>query len=186
MPQRLVLAVWNYKKNKVSLVYSLMMIILDYLHYWNLCCVKATGLTLLNFIPSREAVCYFGIQNFFYELGKHVIKLTFISVCSSIGIHVLVMSLIIEIPHLFGSRRLFFANTQWHVKCDCGWLEKPSAEPMAQKRRWWQLTGNNGGTRAFLTSALPLLQELGSNRCSSFNKLSSRLLKKLWVGEKAS
>lgn len=66
------------------------MMILDYLHYWNLRCVKATGLILLNFIPSREAVLYFGIQNFFYVLEKYVVKLTFISVSSSIGIYVLI------------------------------------------------------------------------------------------------
>lgn len=65
MPQRLVFAVWNYKKNKVSLMHSLMMIILDCLQYWNVCFVKATGLTLLNFIHSREAILYFGIHNFF-------------------------------------------------------------------------------------------------------------------------
>jgi len=52
------------------------MIILDYLQYWNLCYIKATGLLLLNFIPSVEAALYFDIQNFFYVLGKYVTKLT--------------------------------------------------------------------------------------------------------------
>lgn len=44
------------QENKVSLLYSLMMIILDCLHYWNLCCVKTTGLTLLYFIPPEKEV----------------------------------------------------------------------------------------------------------------------------------
>lgn len=78
------------QENKVPLVYSLMMIILDCLHYWNLCCVKTTGLTLLYFIPPRERSLSFGIQNFFHVYEKHVKKLTIISVCSYIIIYVLI------------------------------------------------------------------------------------------------
>lgn len=90
MPQRLVFAVWNYKKKKVSLMYSLMMIILDYLQYWNVCFVKATGLTFFSQILFTLGKQFSTLAPTisFKCLEKHIIKLTLISVCSSISIYV--------------------------------------------------------------------------------------------------
>lgn len=102
------------QEKKVSLMYSLTMIILDYLQYWNVCFVKATGLTFFSQILFTLGKQFSTLAPTisFKCLKKHVIKLTLISVCSSISIYV------IEIPDLLGSGRLFFANIQQYMECN--------------------------------------------------------------------
>lgn len=116
-------------------MYSLMMIILDYLQYWNVCFVKATGLTLLNFIHSREAVLYFGIHNFLQVPEKTCYKTDF-NFCLLIYQYLCTnMSLKIEIPDLLGSGRLVFCKYTAIYEMQPCLVIKLSTKPIAWKKR---------------------------------------------------